>query len=265
MSGVLGGRVLLLTGTTGIAAATARLAASEGARVCVAGIDGESGEALGAELRGNGVDACFVQADLTDPAQVEAAVSACDDSFGRIDSLFNVVGISGRRYGDGPVHECTDEGWAITLDTNLKSMFLMCRAVVRRMLAQPIAENGVRGSVLNMASVLAGSPQARHFATHAYAASKAAVVGLTRAMAAYYAAHGIRVNAIAPSLVRTPMSMRAQDDAQILDFLRTKQPLVGGLIEPESVASAAVFLLGDGAGAVTGDVLTVDAGWSVAG
>lgn len=265
MAGVFDGHVLLLTGTTGIAAATARLASRQGARVCVTGIDTESGEALGAELRGIGVDARFVHANLTVPAQVEAAVSACIESFGRIDSLFNVAGISGRSYGDGPVHECTDEAWDVTLDTNLRSMFLMCRAVVRRMLAQPVAGNGLRGTVLNMASVLACSPEPRHFATHAYATSKAAVLGLTRAMAAYYAAHGIRVNAIAPSLVRTPMSRRAQDDAEIMAFTRHKQPLAGGLIEPESVASAALFLLGDGARAVTGDVLTVDAGWSVVG
>lgn len=259
-----GGHVLLLTGTTGIAAATARLASRRGARVCVAGIDAESGEALGAELRGIGVDARFVHTDLTVPLQVEATVSACIDAFGRIDALFNVAGISGRSYGDGPIHECTDDAWDVTLDTNVKSMFLMCRAVVRRMLAQPVAPNGFRGTVLNMASVLACSPEPRHFATHAYAASKAAVLGLTRSMAAYYAAHRIRVNAIAPSLVRTPMSRRAQHDAEIVAFARRKQPLVDGMIEPESVASVALFLLG-GAHAITGDVLTVDAGWSVVG
>lgn len=260
---VLRGRVLLLTGTTGIAAATARLAACGGARVWVVGIDSESGDALAAELRGSGAESCFFHANLTVPSAVDAAVAACADQFGGIDALFNVAGISGRGFGDGPVHECTVEAWDLTLETNLKSMFLMCRAVAGRMLGQPIAENGLRGTILNMASVLASSPEPRHFATHAYATSKAAVVGLTRSMAAYYAAHRIRVNAIAPSLVRTPMSQRAQNNEDILKFMETKHPLTEGLIEPESIARAALFLMDDAAHAITGEMLTVDAGWSL--
>ena len=82
-------------------------------------------------------------------------------------------------------------------------------------------------------------------------------------MASYYAPFGIRVNALAPGLVRTPMSLRAQADDRIVDFMKTKQPICEGLIEPESVARAAIFLLSDDSAAITGDVLTVDAGWSV--
>jgi NAD(P)-dependent dehydrogenase (short-subunit alcohol dehydrogenase family) len=104
-------------------------------------------------------------------------------AFGRIDALFNVVGISGRRFGDGPVHECSDAGWDVTFETNVRSMFLVCREVVRRMLAQEPGADGLRGAVLNMASVLALSPEPRFFATHAYAASKGAVLALSRSMA----------------------------------------------------------------------------------
>lgn len=147
------------------------------------------------------------------------------------------------------------------METNVKSVFLMCRAVVRRMLEQQACESGMRGSILNMASALAFSPEPKFFATHAYAASKSAIIGLTRAMAAYYAPSKIRVNAVAPGLTRTPMSLRAQQNPELLEFIKTKQPLSEDLIEAADVARAAVFLLSDDARAVTGEVMSVDAGW----
>jgi NAD(P)-dependent dehydrogenase (short-subunit alcohol dehydrogenase family) len=131
------------------------------------------------------------------------------------------------------------------------------------MLEQAVAENGLRGAILNMASVLAESPEPVHFATHAYAASKGAILAMTKAMAAYYAPHKIRVNAIAPGLVRTPMSRRAQEDAEILAYIGRKQPLAEDLIPAEDIARASVFLMSDEARMITGETLTVDAGWSV--
>ena len=184
------------------------------------------------------------------------------EQWGRIDGLFNVAGISGRRFGDGPLHECTEEGWDTTLDANAKSMFLMCRAVLQQMLTQEPREDGVRGAILNMASVLAFAPERKFFASHAYAASKGAIVSLSKAMASYYAPHGIRVNAIAPALVETPMSKRAGENAEIMAFMRDKQPL-GAMMSAADVAGMAVFLLGDRARAITGTVVTVDAGWCV--
>jgi NAD(P)-dependent dehydrogenase (short-subunit alcohol dehydrogenase family) len=183
----------------------------------------------------------------------------------RLDAVFNVAGISGRLYGDGPLHECTEEGWDTTLGTNVRSMFLVCRAALRQMLRQEVAVNGLRGTILNMSSVLAFAPEAPHFATHAYAASKGAILALSRALAAYYAPHRIRVNAIAPGLVRTPMSARAQGDPEVVELMKTKQPLLGDLLEAEDVARAALFLLGDDARVVTGDTLVVDGGWTVSG
>jgi NAD(P)-dependent dehydrogenase (short-subunit alcohol dehydrogenase family) len=255
------GKVLLVTGASGIAAATAAHAIDAGARVVAVSLPGEGAEALRARLPGVDV----VEGDLVAAATAEAAVARCRAVHGRLDAVFNVAGISGRRFGDGPLHECTEEGWDVTMATNVRSMFLVCRAALRQMIAQPPAPAGGRGVILNMASVLALSPEARHFATHAYAASKGAVLGLTRALAAYYAPHGIRVNAIAPGLVRTPMSARAQGDPAILDLLKTRQPLAGDLIDPSEVARAALFLLGDASRVVTGEVLVVDAGWSVSG
>lgn len=258
----LNDKVCLITGSTGIAAATALRAKDEGARVFVVSRTEDNCRALAERLGSAGG---YAVADLTDEAAVEAAVEACVKAWGRVDALFNVAGISGRRFGDGPLHECTAAGWDTTLEANAKSMFLVCRAVVRRMLEQPLSAAGLRGSVLNMASVLGFAPQRDFFATHAYAASKGAILALSRSMAAYYAPRKIRVNAIAPALVRTPMSARAQQDEAILDLMRTKQPLCEDLMEAEDVADAAVFLMSDAARRITGDVLTVDAGWCVSG
>jgi NAD(P)-dependent dehydrogenase (short-subunit alcohol dehydrogenase family) len=253
-------KVCLITGSTGIAAATAKSAVCEGARVFLAGKDEQSCRALADEI---GCD--YHIADLTRSDAVAEAVGRCAARYDRVDALFNVAGISGRRFGDGPLHECSEEGWDVTMETNLKSAFLMCRAVVRVMLENTMNESGMRGAILNMASVLAFSPEPKFFATHAYAASKSAIIGLTQAMAAYYAPHKIRVNAIAPALTRTPMSARAQQAPEILEFIRAKQPLCEDLIEAEDVARAAVFLLSDESRYITGEVVTVDAGWRVSG
>ena len=173
--------------------------------------------------------------------------------------MFNVVGISARRFGDGPVHEASDEGWDRAMDTNAKTTFMMCREVLRVML-----ERG-NGSIINTTSVLAYAPNAEHFFTHAYAASKGAVIALTRSMASYYAAQGVRVNAVAPGLIETPMSRRAQSDEGILKYMKVKQPLTGGLGKAEDVADAALYLASDLSRFVTGEVLEVAGGWSVAG
>ena len=113
--------VCLITGSTGIGAATARLAAEAGARVFIVSRTEEHCQVLAAEIAGGGGSCAFYAADLTVGAAVEEAVRHCVTEFGRIDALFNVAGISGRRFGDGPVHECTEEGWDTTLDTNAKS------------------------------------------------------------------------------------------------------------------------------------------------
>lgn len=259
----LEGRVWLIAGTTGIAAATAERAAAEGATICLAGRDPGHGEALRDRVRACGVSCEWVLGDLTESDAGDRIVRTCVGQFGRVDAAFNAAGISGRRYGDGPAHACTAEGWDAVMNTNARGLFLLCGALLRQMLSQSVGEDGVRGSILNMASVLGWSPSPRHFATHAYAASKAAILGFSRAMAAQYAADRIRVNAIAPALVRTPMSARAQQDAEISDFLRTKQPLLGDFLTAGQVADAAVFLLGPRSAAITGDVLVVDGGWCV--
>jgi NAD(P)-dependent dehydrogenase (short-subunit alcohol dehydrogenase family) len=172
--------------------------------------------------------------------------------------LYHVAGISGRRFGDGPLHECSDDGWNATLQANLTSTFLTNRAAVRCFLRQ-----GGPGAILNMASVLGFAPAPRYFDTCAYAATKGGIISMSRLAAARYAVNGIRVNVLAPALIETPMSERAVNDPAILHYLRSKQPLSAGPGKPEDCCDAAVFLCGDAARFITGVVLPVDGGWCV--
>jgi NAD(P)-dependent dehydrogenase (short-subunit alcohol dehydrogenase family) len=257
------GRTCLVTGSTGLAGSAARAIASEGGAVFVVSRTPGHVEALVAAIGADGGIAAQHVADVTSEAEVEAAVAACAERFGRIDAVYSAAGISGRRFGDGPLHEMTLEGWATVMANNATSQFLVCRAAIRRMLDQAPDASGSRGAVLTMSSTLATSPAPAHFATHAYAASKGAIEAFTRAVAAFYAPHGIRANAVAPALVATPMSLRAQEDPEILAYLARRQPLAGGPIDPDAVTALALFLLSDEARMVTGQVVAVDGGWSV--
>ena len=257
------GRTCLITGATGIAGATARRLAAEGAAVFIATRTEANGSDLVDALRAMGRPAAMIAVDLVEPDAAQVAIDACVAAFGRIDAAFNVAGGSGRRFGDGPAHEAGADGWDATLDLNARSMFLVCGALVRVMLHQERDDAGIRGAILNMSSVLASHPSPAYFPTHAYAASKGAINSMTLAMAAGYAADGIRVNAIAPALTRTPMAGRAAADPETMAFAAWKQPLAGGFIEPEDVAAPAAFLLSCDASRITGQLLTVDAGFSL--
>ncbi len=252
------GLVHLVTGSTGIGAATAQRLGTAGDAVFIASRTGEHGAQLVERLAQLGVAAASVAADLREPDQVDAAVAACLDRFGRIDGLLSVAGGSGRRYGDGPIHELSIDGWDATVELNLRTQALVARAVVRHML-----ERGGGGSVVLVSSVLADHPEPQLFGTHAYAATKGAIDSLAKAMAAAYAADGIRVNALAPGLTATPMAGRAAQDPEIMAFAARKQPLAGGMVQAHDVAEVAAFLLGAASRMVTGQVLAVDGGWSV--
>jgi NAD(P)-dependent dehydrogenase (short-subunit alcohol dehydrogenase family) len=257
----LQGKIVFICGASGIAAATARLAVSEGARVFATDRDPEAIASLARALPGGVHTYC---ADLEQENSVELAFSECRRIYGGFDAVFHAVGLSGRRYGDGKLHECTLEGWNITFASNATTSFLVSKHALQYFLGRPPSEvSGLRGTIVNIASVLAASPEREFFATHAYAASKGAVIAMTRAAAAYYAPFGININAIAPGLVATPMSRRAQSDPGILEFMRHKQPLPGGLLDADEIAEAALFLLSDAARYITGQVINVDGGWTV--
>lgn len=251
-----GKSLVVVGGTGGLGLSAVRAFVREGARVAFVGRDPAKVKAVEIEL---GDAVAGLAGDASGAGLAEAVIALAVDRFGGFDGLYHVAGGSGRRFGDGPLHEISDEGWDATVGLNLNSVFLSNRAAVRQLLRQ-----GTGGSVLNMGSVLGFSPSPEFFSTHAYAATKAAIVGLTQSAAARYAEEGIRFNVIAPALVATPMSERAQGNEAIMNFLRTKQPLDGGRIgRPEDLDSATVFFLGDESRFVTGQVLAVDGGWCV--
>jgi len=248
--------IVIIGGTTGLGLSAAMACAAEGASVVIVGRN--EGTALQAEQQ-LGDAARTVVGDAVENDTAERAIALAIESFGRFDGLYHVAGGSGRRYGDGPLHETTDEGFQYTLDLNVKSLFRSNRAAVRQFL-----RDGKGGAILNMGSVLWNSPAPEHFATHTYATCKAAVVGLTTAAAAYYAKENIRFNVIAPSLVETPLAQRAVADPEVMRYVATKQPLGGGRIgQPSDIDSAVVYLLSEESRFVTGQVLAVDGGWSV--
>jgi NAD(P)-dependent dehydrogenase (short-subunit alcohol dehydrogenase family) len=259
-------RTYLITAASGIGAETARLLAREekadGCQIFLVSLEESICRSLASEIEQLGATAEYRSGDLTDPAFAPMAVKACLACFSRIDGLFNVAGTSGRRFGDGPVHECTEEGWLKTLDANLTTQYRMCREVVSAMLSQPEV-NDQRGVILNMSSILALHPEFRYFDTVAYAASKGATLAMSRSMAASYAGSKIRVNAIAPALTQTAMSRRASTDPEISEVIRRKQPLFDGMIPPRDVATVCKFLLTNSSRAITGQTFIVDAGWSI--
>jgi len=248
--------IVIIGGTSGLGLSAARAFVTAGARVVVVGRDSQKVDLAEKELGRNAIG--FV-ADASDPKSAPAAITIALGNFHRFDGLYHVAGGSGRRQGDGPLHEMTDEGWEYTVNENLTSLVYSNRAAVQQFLKQRTG-----GSILNMGSVLGSSPSPHFFSTHGYAAAKAAIIGLTKSAAAYYAPANIRFNVIAPALVATPMSQRAQGDEDILRFIATKQPLDGGRIgRPADLDGAAVFFLSDASAFATGQILSVDGGWSV--
>lgn len=248
--------LVIIGGTSGLGLSAAKAFAAEGGRMVVVGRKPDRAAQAKQEL---GENSATLIADATDPHAAERAIQLALETFGGFHGLYHVAGGSGRSQGDGPLHEIRDEGWSYTVNENLTSLFYSNRAAVRQFL-----KHTTGGSVLNMSSVLGFSPSPRHFATHAYAATKAAAIGLTKSAAAHYAPQNIRFNVLAPALVATPMSQRAQGDQAILNFIKTKQPLEGGRIgRPEDLDAAAVYFMSDESRFVTGQVLAVDGGWCV--
>lgn len=250
-------------GTGGIGLATARRFLEEGARVVVSGVSPLE-PATSQHLASLGrIEFCGT--DVASEGEVDALFQFALQVFeGRLDILVHVAGISGRRFGDGPLHDCTVEGWDRVFDINARGAFLTNRQAVRVMRRQAPDHSGLRGSVVNVGSVLDSDPSPRFFGTIAYAASKGALRSLTTAAASAYAAEHIRFNLVRPGLVATPMAARALGNQAIQSFLAAKQPLSGGPVTAADVAEAILSLSEPASRHSTGVELAVDGGWRLA-
>ncbi len=248
--------IVIIGGTTGLGLSAAKAFIANGANIVVVGRNEESIHEAKNIL---GKNAIAISGDATNAGTSINAIATCIKNFGGFDGLYHVAGGSGRKFGDGPLHELTLEGWNKTMELNLTSLMLSNQAAIKFFL-----ETKTAGTILNMGSVLGYSPSPKYFSTHAYAASKAAIIGFTKSIAAYYATKNIRVNVIAPALVETPMAQRAANDEEILNFIKTKQPLDGGRIgQPEDLDGLAVYFMSDASKFTTGQVIAVDGGWGV--
>jgi NAD(P)-dependent dehydrogenase (short-subunit alcohol dehydrogenase family) len=250
-------KLVVIGGTTGIGLSAAKAFVQCGAGVVVVGrneVNAKEAQKILGDTQAKSICADAVQAETA-----LQAIDVCIKKFGGFDGLYHVAGGSGRKMGDGPLHELSLEGWNKTLELNLTSLMLSNQAAINQFLKQ-----GLGGSILNMGSVLGFSPSPKHFSTHAYAAAKSAVIGFSKSVAAFYATNNIRVNVIAPALVETPMAQRAANDETVLSFIKTKQPLDGGRIgRPEDLDGLAVYFMSDQSVFTTGQVVAVDGGWAL--
>jgi NAD(P)-dependent dehydrogenase (short-subunit alcohol dehydrogenase family) len=254
MTRQMDGKVALVTGgSAGIGRAAAVAFAREGARVVVSDVEPTGGEETVALIRADGGEAAFVRADVSRTDEVEAMVERTLELFERLDYAFNNAGIEGAL---APTAEYSVEDWNRVLGINLTGVWLCMRHEIPAML-----RNG-GGAIVNNASILGHVAFAN---APAYTASKHGVLGLTKSAALEYATLGIRINAVSPAFIETPMVMqrgvRAGESEESYQQMAALHP-VGRMGRPEEVASAAVWLCSDAASFVTGQSLLVDGGYT---
>ena len=245
----LDGKVAIVTGAgSGIGRASAVLFAQEGASVVASDVDEESGEETVASIRGEGGEAFFVKADVSDAGQVQAMVRSCMDGYGAPEVLFNCAAVS-LVQEDRPVGDLDEATWNATIAINLTGTFLCCKHAV------PIMVERRKGSIINVVS------RACYVASdlHAYSASKAGVLSLTKNIAVSYAAHNVRANAISPGGIDTPMSFQVRNTPETAAAYLRGLPL-NRLAEPVEVSRLAVYLASDESPHVTGALIPIDAG-----
>jgi NAD(P)-dependent dehydrogenase (short-subunit alcohol dehydrogenase family) len=250
-SGALKGKVAIITGAaTGIGRASALLFARAGARVALADLRAPELARTEADVRAAGGEVASITADLARPDDCAAVVAAAVRAFGRLDVLLNNAGVGTMVVG-GTVESITLEHWDLAQDVNVRAIYLVSRAAVPHM-------RSAGGAIVNIASVSAfrGSMERP---SHAYAASKGAVLSLTRAMAASYGRDGIRVNAICPGTIRTRLTTDIVDRLEQAAKEGHGIPL-GRVGEPEDIARCALFLASDDASFISGAHIIADGG-----
>jgi NAD(P)-dependent dehydrogenase (short-subunit alcohol dehydrogenase family) len=252
MTIVLDGRVALVTGAaSGIGRSSALAFANTGARVVVADVLDEQGRETVDLIESAGGEAIFVAADVSRRGEVERLVKAAVETYGRLDCAHNNAGIEGTGPPGAEFHTLPDEAWDQVLNINLKGVWLCMQAEIAQMLAQG------GGAIVNTASIagLVGGFGA------AYSAAKHGVVGLTKTAALAYATRGIRVNAVCPGVIETPMVARVRQRLPSFDQFAIMGEPIGRLGRPEEIAEAVVWLSSDAASFLTGVALPVDGGW----
>ena len=250
----LANKVAVITGAgSGIGRESALLFAREGARVVVADVNEDAGRAVVEELRGAGGEAVYVRADVSKGAEAEGMVRAAEESFGRLDVLFNNAGISHARDDDAVATE--EEVWDLTMNINLKGVFLGCKYGI------PALRRAGGGSIINTASFVAllgaATPQL------AYTASKGGVLAMTRELAVIHARENIRVNALCPGPLRTELLMKYLDTEEKRQRRLVHVPM-GRFGKAREIAQAALFLASDESSFTTGATFLVDGGITAA-
>jgi NAD(P)-dependent dehydrogenase (short-subunit alcohol dehydrogenase family) len=251
----LRGKVALITGAgSGIGAATAEVFAREGAAVALADVARESLEPVAAPLVSAGGQVLAMAGDVTRRADTERLVAETLERFGRADVLVNSAGVAPR---NAPADWDWEKVWDFVMAVNMKGTFLMCKAVVDGMVQQG------GGSIVNLSSIygLVGRPREIGSGLDPYLHSKGGVAQLTRDMAVHFARERVRVNALCPGFVYTPLTRKLTDDPESLKFLVDKHPM-GRLGQPAEIAAAALFLASDDASFITGACLPVDGGYT---
>ena len=251
MAGILDGRVALITGAgSGIGRATSKIFAREGAKLVLADVVEDGGQETLRMLKEAGADAMFVKTDVSRWADVEAMVAKAAEKYGRLDCAFNNAGIEGE---GGQTHECTEANWNRVIAINLTGVWLCMRAEITQMLKQ-----GGSGAIVNTSS---GAGLAGIRGMPAYVAAKHGVAGLTRAAALEYGRHNLRINAVCPGPIRTPMMARGLQRRPDLEERYARSEPLKRLGEPEEIGEAVAWLCSDRASYVTGLPMPVDGGF----